>query len=122
MIFIQYVHRYCSSIELGPIFPWEVTKKYGFYTKQIVERYLQTPLPLPEFFPIGQWNRFKYRVFKLGLYENKRLLGHQKCTFKSKNGICIFMRCGHLTYDPWIWLKVTSMASTASIRKNAKNP
>ena len=21
--------------------------------------YLQTPLPLPEFFPIGQWNRFK---------------------------------------------------------------
>ena len=59
MIFIQYVHRYCSSIELGPIFPWEVTKKYGFYTKQIVERYLQTPLPLPEFFPIGQWNRFK---------------------------------------------------------------
>ena len=24
-----------------------------------------------------------YRVFKLGLYENKRLLGHQKCTFKS---------------------------------------
>ena len=22
-------------------------------------RYLQTPLRLPEFFPIGQWNRFK---------------------------------------------------------------
>ena len=22
-------------------------------------RYLQIPLPLPEFFPIGQWNRFK---------------------------------------------------------------
>ena len=24
------------------------------------------------------------------------------------------MRCGHLTYDPWIWLKVTSPSSTAS--------
>ena len=23
--------------------------------------YLQTQLPLPEFFPIGQWNRFKLR-------------------------------------------------------------
>ena len=39
-----------------------------------------------------------------------------------KNGICTFMRCGHLTYDPWIWLKVTSMASTASNRKSAKTP
>ena len=26
------------------------------------------------------------------------------------------------TFDPWIWLKVTSMASTASNRKSAKNP
>ena len=25
----------------------------------IARTYLQTPLPLPEFFPIGQWNRFK---------------------------------------------------------------
>jgi hypothetical protein len=32
------------------------------------------------------------------------------------------MRCGILTYEPWIWLKVTSMASTASNRKSAKNP
>ena len=62
-----------------------------------------------------------YRVSELGLYENKRLLGHQRSNFKSKNKICTFMRCGHLTYDPWIWLKVTSMASTASNRKNAKN-
>ena len=23
------------------------------------QTYLQTPLPLPEFFPIGQWNRFE---------------------------------------------------------------
>ena len=26
---------------------------------------------------------YTYRVFHLWLYENKRLLGHQKCTFKS---------------------------------------
>ena len=39
-----------------------------------------------------------------------------------KNCICTFLRCGILTYDPWIWLKVTSMASTASNRKSAKNP
>ena len=51
MIFIQYVHRYCSSIELGPIFPWEVTKKYGFHAEQIVERYLKVRLGfLAEFF------------------------------------------------------------------------
>ena len=24
------------------------------------------------------------------------------------------MRCGHLTYDTWIWLKITSQSSTAS--------
>ena len=30
------------------------------------------------------------------------------------------MRCGHLTYDPWIWLKVTSLSSTASKRKGVK--
>ena len=39
-----------------------------------------------------------------------------------KNSICTFMRCGHLTYDPWIWLKDTSMASTASNRKSTKTP
>ena len=39
-----------------------------------------------------------------------------------RNRICTFMRCGNLIYDPWIWLKVTSMASTASNRKSAKNP
>ena len=36
--------------------------------------------------------------------------------------MCTFMRCGHLTYNPWVWLKVTSMASTASNRKSDKNP
>ena len=39
-----------------------------------------------------------------------------------KNRICTFMRCRNLTYDPRIWLKITSMASTASDRKSAKNP
>ena len=39
-----------------------------------------------------------------------------------KLGICKFMRCGNLTFNPWIWLKVTSMASTASNRKSTKNP
>ena len=28
-------------------------------TAHTARTYLQTPLPLPEFFPIGQWNRFK---------------------------------------------------------------
>ena len=49
-----------------------------------------------------------YRVFQLDLPQNKHLLGHQKHTFKSKNEICTFMRCGILTYDPWILLKITS--------------
>ena len=25
------------------------------------------------------------------------------------------MRCGHLNYDTWIWLKITSLSSTASV-------
>ena len=25
------------------------------------------------------------------------------------------MRCGRLTYDTWIWLKITSLSSTASV-------
>ena len=29
------------------------------------------------------YSKMLYRVFHLWLYENKRLLGHQKCTFKS---------------------------------------
>ena len=33
----------------------------------------------------------------------------------------MFLRFQHLTYDPWIWLKVISMASTASNIKNAQN-
>ena len=44
---------------------------------------------------------------------NYALLSYQNC-------ICTFMRCGHLTYDSWIWLKVTCMASKACNRKSAK--
>ena len=32
----------------------------------------------------------------------------------NKEEMNTFMRCGNLTYDPWIWLRLTSMASTAS--------
>ena len=53
---------------------------------------------------------------------SNHLLGIRNTLLSHKNGICIFMRCGNLTYDPWIWLKVTSTASTASNRKSAKNP
>ena len=37
-----------------------------------------------------------------------------------KNSICTFMRCGNLTYDPWIWLKITSLSSTASVLKDGR--
>ena len=33
----------------------------------------------------------------------------------------MFIGKEHLTYDPWIWLKVKSMASTASYRKIPKD-
>ena len=32
------------------------------FSQGLARMYLQTPLPLPEFFPIGQWNRFKAEV------------------------------------------------------------
>ena len=37
-----------------------------------------------------------------------------------KNCICTFMRCGHLTYDTWIWLKITPLSSTASVLKECQ--
>ena len=37
-----------------------------------------------------------------------------------KNGICTFMRCGILTYDPWILLKITSLSSTASVLNDGR--
>ena len=30
------------------------------------------------------------------------------------------MRCGHLNYDTWIWLKITSLSSTASVLNGCK--
>ena len=42
-------------------------------------------------------------------------------TFLSrKNGTSTFMRCGNLTYDPWIWLKMTSLSSTASVLNDGR--
>ena len=38
----------------------------------------------------------------------------------NKNGICTFLRCGHLTYDPWVWLKITSLSSTASVLNDGR--
>jgi hypothetical protein len=35
-------------------------------------------------------------------------------------GICVFIGNGHLTIDPWIWLKVTSLSSTASVLNDAR--
>ena len=34
--------------------------------------------------------------------------------------ICTFMRCGHLTYDTWLWLKITSLSSTASVLNDGR--
>ena len=47
-----------------------------------------------------------YRVFELKMH-------NIKC-------ICIFIGNGHLTIDSWIWLKVTSLSSTASVLKNGR--
>ena len=30
------------------------------------------------------------------------------------------MRCGILSYDPWIWLKITSLSSTASVLNDGR--
>ena len=49
-----------------------------------------------------------YRVFQLGLYENKHFLGHQNALLGHKNNICIY-----------IFKKSTLLASTTSERKVA---
>ena len=59
-------------------------------------------------------------MFKLNISETNTLIRYQNAILSHKNGI--FMGGGDLTYDPWIWLKVTSMGSTASNRKSAKIP
>ena len=45
-----------------------------------------------------------YRVFELKMRKIKV--------------ICMFIGNGHLTNEPWIWLKVTSLSSTASVLKD----
>ena len=42
------------------------------------------------------------------------LLGIKNTLLSHENNICTFMRCGNLTYDTCIWLKITSLSSTAS--------
>ena len=34
----------------------------------------------------------------------------------------MFIGNGHLTYDPWIWLEVTSLSSTTSVLKDGRIP
>ena len=38
---------------------WVQTIVVSLWLSDYAPTYLQTPLRLPEFFPIGQWNRFK---------------------------------------------------------------
>ena len=40
---------------------------------------------------------------------SNHLLGIKNTLLSHQIGICTFMRCGNLTYDTWIWLKVTFM-------------
>ena len=47
-----------------------------------------------------------YRVFELKMRKTKV--------------ICMFIGNGHLTIDPWIWLKVTFLSSTASVLKDGR--
>ena len=51
---------------------------------------------------------------------SNHLLGIKNTLLSHKNSICTFMRCGNLTYDTLIWLKVTSMASTASVLNDGR--
>ena len=60
-------------------------------------RYLQTPLPLPEFFPIGQWNRFKQREVR-HLTEPLALKLVQKGTKVSLTGSLMRFVMGLLCY------------------------
>ena len=51
---------------------------------------------------------------------SNHLLGIKNTLLSHKNGICTFMRCGNLTYDTWIWLKITSLSSTASVLNDGR--
>ena len=52
---------------------------------------------------------------------SNQLLGITNTLLSHKNGICTFMRCGNLTYDIWIWLKITSLSSTALVLNDGRN-
>ena len=68
---------------------------------------------------LGEWCNTRVAACD---WVNQRLVVEIPYSRKQKHLLlfCTFMRWGHLTCDPWIWLKVTSMASTASNRKSAK--
>ena len=51
---------------------------------------------------------------------SNHLLGIKNTLLSHKNGICTFMRCGNLTYDTWIWLKITFLSSTASVLNDGR--
>ena len=53
-------------------------------------------------------------------YTLNAYLAIKNALLSNKNGICTFMRCGHLTYDPWVWLKITSLSSTASVLNDGR--
>jgi hypothetical protein len=46
-------------------------------------------------------------------------LADRNMQIRFEGGLGILSR-GHLTYDPLIWLKVTSLASTASVLRECK--
>ena len=60
-----------------------------------------------------------YRVFKLCQTSNHSL-GIKNTLLSHKNAICTFMRSGNLIYDTWIWLKITSLSSTASVLNDSR--
>ena len=49
------------------------------------------------------------------------LLGIKNTLLSHKNNICTFMRCGNLTYDTCIWLKITSFCSEISFFSKHQN-
>ena len=93
--FSNVLHKFCSETRLSNTRAWHGLSSSLLYSTGCLNMLCQT---------------------------SNHLLGIKNTLLSHKNGICTFMRCGNLTYDTWIWLKVTSMASTASNRKSAKNP
>ena len=61
---------------------------------------------------MGQTFMFKFAKADINTYAN----------YIWSEGVFGILSIGHLIYEPSIWLKVTSLASTASNRKGAKDP